>query len=622
MTRAHLLLLTAVAACGTYDPDTHEPGTISLIVTSPEPGAELTAADAPTIHVAGTVTSTDPEAALEAWVNGQLIEVADDGTFEADVEPTVGVNHVDIEAGDLFELVAQPRDVLWAPGYLVPLEGTSGFDVSSAIELRLGQRFFDGRLLGSALDLSTDPVVAHDLASVLELVLWHVDLAALIDGSIQVGSGDAALDLSIGGATPANIVADTKIVDLPGPAIELQLDLLGVFLATEGTFQFGDRTLLIQGGISADMHATARLTLGRADDGTVTVTVEDATAEVGPLVPAFTGPDGDELNGFITIGASDFRALVEGLIGEQLIPTFTERLPPLLESLLGAVNDVLDDVTFTLDPGLGTAVTLSLAGQIGALEVVPGAPVGSAPGHVTVHHDLAIRTTGTPTHPDARGAPQIDADPIAPAGTTSGVGLSLRMDFLNALLHALWNDGMLDGTTEFSSLAATIHARLPPVIRPAPITDACTIDGVRCDIRLELGQLEVELPDFAQSFGINIGAGARLVVDGATVSVAIEDAPDVIVWETSAVPGRLSPDAVRDLVVTVVWPQLAGAITDRLALEIPVPDLAALGLDQLAPGLAGAMLDLDVRSRPTTTGGYLGLGADLSLATPPPPSLP
>jgi hypothetical protein len=80
----------------------------------------------------------------------------------------------------------------------------------------------------------------------------------------------------------------------------------------------------------------------------------------------------------------------------------------------------------------------------------------------------------------------------------------------------------------------------------------------------------------------------------------------------------LNPQAVTSLIQDLVWPELFGAIGDNLSITLPIPDLAELGLDDLAPGLANAKLDLLMRQRPTVTEGYLGLGADLELETPPP----
>lgn len=610
----------AIAACGSSasDPVAPPPG-ITVAITSPAPGAELAASDRATIAVSGTVTATDPaRGALEAWVNGVRVDVRA-GAFTAELVPEVGINHIKVEGGDgIADPVSQELDVLWAPAYLPPRAGQTGFDVPGALELQLGQRFFDARLLGSALDRSTNPIVARDVASALELVLWQVDLARLVSGGIHAGQGDTSLDVTIPSVTPSNIVVDARILDTPERALDLEIDLIGVFLAMRGSFAFGGRTLAIDGGITADLHATARLVLGTAADGTITVGVTGATATIGPLVPGFVGSDGEELDALITLGGAGFRTLIEDRISGQLIPAFTGRLPPLLQTLLGAADQLLDHLPFTLDPGLGSPVTLQLDGTLGMLDVAAGATTG----HVTVRQDLAIRTSGgtsgAPIHPASRGAPRVDPSAPGPMPGTSGVYLALREDFLNALLHALWNAGLLEGKLSAGGLVANVSARLPPVIRPTPAASPCKIDGERCDVVVELGQVEVELPAFSQRFAIHASAGARVEVNGGRVSLAIQQAPELRVWETSAMPGTLTADTVKDLIGTIVWPQLFGAIGEKLAIQLPLPDLAALGLGDLAPGLASAQLMLQMPQRPAITAGRLVLGADLVLAAPPP----
>ncbi len=608
--------LVAIAACA-GPPKPPPPGDLAVAITSPSPGDELVAADHPTITVTGTVTTTSPAyGVLLAYVNGAAVDLDADGNFSAEVTPEIGVNHIKVDGGDGFgTFVSQQLDVLWAPEYIAPVAGTAGFDVDDSLELYLGQLFFDGRQLGTTLDRATDPVVAHDLAAALELILWDVDLASLLSGGIHVGTGSSTLDVSIPAATPAEIVVDARVVDSP-QAIDLDIDLNGVFLATTGTFHYNNQDLTVAGGLTADMHASARLLLAVQADGTIAVTVTDVTAVVGPLDPLFTGPDANTLDGFIVVGNNDFRTLVEGIIQSQLIPTFTNRLPPLLEALLGATDQLLSNVSFTLDTQLGTPVTLTLDGRISGLDVVAGPAIGVSPGNVTVHQLVTMRTSGGPIHPTSRGAARVAATPMLPATNTSSLSLLLSQDFLNAMLHALWNSGVLEGTASFGGITAVVSAKLQPFARPTPDESACEIDGVRCDLILQLGQIEIQLPDFDQSFAIEATAGARVVVAGTTVSLVIDQNPELLVWETSAVAGRLSPQAIHDLLANVVWPQLFGAIGDKLHITLPLPDLAALGLDSLSPKLANAQLQLAVRQRAAVTAGWLGLGADLELSVP------
>lgn len=613
-----LALCFVLCACSGL-PKPAQPGDVAVIITTPHAADELLGSDHPTITVAGLVTTTSPDfGVLQVWVNGQPATL-DGGTFGAQITPTVGVNHIKVEASDGDGTVAsQEMDVMWAPDY-VSTSGGTGFQLGDALDLELGQRFFDGRLLGTTLDMSTDPVVAHDLAAALELILWNIPLASLLPGGIQVGTGTSQLNIAIPSATPAEILVDAQVADSPSPAIDLSIDLNGVFLATSGTFQLSGKTLQVAGGLSADMHASATLGLSVAPDGTIAVDVTNVTATVGPLVPQFTGPDANTLDGFIEVGNNDFRMLIENLIQAQLIPTFTNRIPPLLEQLLGATDQLLHNVSFTLDAGLGTSVTTTLDGQIGSLDVLAGPAIGETPGHVTVHQQVSIQTDAmAPLHPESRGAVRVAAMPELPPTNTAALDVLLSQDFLNALLHSLWNSGLLDGTAPFGGLSAQVTAKLPPVVIPIPDSSSCAIDGVRCDVLIQLGQLEVTLPDFQQSFGLSATAGARVVVNGTTVSLEIQQTPDLVVWDTSPQPGRLTTGALHDLVTGLVWPKLFGALGDKLHITIPIPDLAALGLDSLSPNLANAQLQLDVRPRAAVTAGYLGLGADLELQTPHP----
>lgn len=612
-------LIGLAAGCASSSMAGGDPGStptqITVAITSPSPGAELVTGGRATITVTGTVATTTPaRGALEAWINGTRIAVKD-GAFTAEVAAEPGINHIKVEGGDgLVPLVSQELDATWVPSYLPPAKGQTGFDLPAALELQLGQRFLDARLLGTTLDRSTNPVVARDLAAALELILWNVNLAALLPpGGIQVGQDGGSINIAIPSVTPSDILVDARIVDGPQPAIALNMDLLGVALAMSGNVTLAGRTLVVAGGITADLHATARLTLGTAADGSIAVGITGVTATIGTPIPGFVGANGPELNGLITVSSSSFRALIENLVDTQLIPTFTGQLPSLLQSLLGAADQLLSNLSFTLDPGLGTPVTLHLGGHLGGLDVAAGATSG----HVTVREDLSVQTSGAPIHPASLGAPRLDTSGSAPVLDTSGLHLEVRLEFLNALLHALWNAGLLEGTLTTAGLEAKVSAKLPPLVRPTPVSSACKIDGERCDVQLQLGQVQIDLPSFDQTFVVNASAGARIKIAGNTVSLAIQMTPDLRVWETSAMAGgTLNAEVVTDLISGIVWPQLFGAIGSNLTFQLPLPDLASLGLGSVAPGLANAQLSLQAAPRPTVTPSQLVLGADLVLATP------
>lgn len=620
---AVVLVCLLAAGCGRPKGSSASHEETELDLTSPVAGAELLADEHPVIAVTGTLASPVAAEDLEVWVNGELVKVDDDGAFAVGLVPKVGVNHVKVEAydGRSDEPITREMDVLWAPGYVAPLPDSTGFDLPGAIELRLGQRLFDARLLGTDLDLTADPVVARDLASMVELVLWHVDLASLLQGSLQLGEGDTTLDITIPAVTPADVVVDAEIISESDTeqGVDLFFDLTGVYLEMDGELAVAGNTWVVEGGIAADMYAFARVTVAVTTAGAV-ATVSDASAAVGPLTPMFTGPDGDELNAFVTLGEHELRTLVEALVAEELIPTFTGGLPGLFEAVLGALDATLSEVSFELDSGLGEPIGVSLEGVMGGLDVGAGPPIGADPGHVTVRQDIRVRTTGTPLHPGSRGALQSAPLSGPPFSDGSGLNLAVRTDLVNALLHALWNDGLLEGELDLIGTPAIVSARLPPIVRDTPLELACSVGDERCDLILQIGQLEVTFPEDEQRFAILVTVGAHVHVGEDEIALTLQETPDVHVWEDTPItgePGGITPEFIQTLFVQVVWPALAEGIADNLSIALPVPNLAELGLADAAPDLENAALEVTVQQAGVESG-YLRLAADLTIEAPPP----
>jgi hypothetical protein len=616
-----VLVCVLAAACGRSKENSAPREETVLEVTSPVAGAELLAGEHPVIEVSGALSSEEPVEELEIWVNGEPVKVDGNGAFSASLTPNVGVNHIKVEGydGRSDEPITREMDVLWAPGYVAPLPASTGFDLTGAIELRLGQQLFDARLLGTDLDLSPDPVVARDLASMVELVLWHVDLASLLAGSLQLGEGDTSLDITIPAVTPADVVVDAEVISDTEQGVDLFIDLTGVYLEMDGELAVAGNTWVVDGGIAADMYAFARVTVALTTAGVV-ATVSDASTAVGPLTPMFTGPDGAELNAFVTLGEHELRTLVETLVADELIPTFTNELPGLFEAVLGALDATLSEVTFELDSGLGEPVGVSLHGEAGGLDFAAGPPIGADPGHVTVRQDVSVRTTGTPLHPDSRGALQIDAVSGPPFSDGSGLNLAVRMDLVNALLHALWNDGLLEAEVDVIGTPALVSARLPPIVRDTPLELACYVGEERCDLILQIGQLEVEFPEDEQRFGVQMTVGARIHVGENEIALTLQEAPTLHVWEDTPItdePGAYTPDFIEDLFANIVWPALAEGIANNLSIALPVPSLADLGLADSAPALASSTLQVTVQQAGVESG-YLRLAADLTLEAPQP----
>ncbi|MFW6067046.1 MAG: hypothetical protein ACOC97_01820 [Myxococcota bacterium] len=579
-------------------------------LTKPEPGEELLEDESPTIEVAGTVTDTDGDADLTAFVNGAFVSLGADGSFSTEVPAEMGINHIEVEAIDRNGGGAvEALDVLWAPAYLPPVEGTTRFDLPEALLLRLGQRFMDTNLSGSDLDLSSDPVVASDLASVVELVLWHADLTALLGEGPVLDSGGIVLEVT--SVEIGDVIVDVSLVE---GGLELSIELYGVTIGTDGTATLDlggeePQELSLTGAITANLYADASLTIDQTGDGAVQVEVGGIDASLGPIEADMEDPDVDAL---VEAASGALADPVNDLIETELIPTFTDVLPSLFEDLLLEVEALLSDLTFELDTGLGDPVTVWLDGDIVDIRTAQGATAG----HLTAVMDVSVEAQGTPVHPDSRGAAQADAMPEPPFTAHDPLQLAIRQDVINGLLHALWNAGLLELDTELSGVEAQVSAKLPPVVVEAPVGLDC--GGAPCDVLLQIGQLEVSA--VGQKFGIHAEAGARISMADGEVSLLIQMTPEVVAWEIASGDGVsvLTPAIVRGLVTDTVWPMLFDSLGSELSFPLPLPSLSELGLGEFAPALDAATLDL-VMSRPLDVGsGYLGLAVALEVEAPAP----
>jgi hypothetical protein len=206
---------------------------------------------------------------------------------------------------------------------------------------------------------------------------------------------------------------------------------------------------------------------------------------------------------------------------------------------------------------------------------------------------------GESIHPESRGvalAAETDADPFF---RSARLQLGIRLALLNGLLHALWDGGLLevDATALLPSSisgivsAAVISGRMSPVIREgAP--------GEEHDLILSVGQLELDAVYMGNPvrYGMTLEAGIDVDVVDNRLSLTIAEEPFIRVWAMDLASERaLSSDALRDLLLTMLWPSLRESLADGLSLELPIP--APDALTTLAPSLAGLSLSIAMTER-------------------------
>src|SRR5690606_34495666 len=129
---------------------------------------------------------------------------------------------------------------------------------------------------------------------------------------------------------------------------------------------------------------------------------------------------------------------------------------------------------------------------------------------------MSVGTPHAPIQAHSLGLPQAKAEPIPPFSGVGGVQVAIRQDFINGVLHALWNAGLMNGSISVKDFTdavpldidVALRPKLPPIVRMAPYNTSCRVDGERCDAVVQIGQFELDGGLIKMT--ANIEAGARI----------------------------------------------------------------------------------------------------------------
>ncbi len=543
----------------------------------PLPGAQLDAVNHPVIEVEGRVTDT--YGAEFVWVNGKPATVAADGTFQSDVEPTFGINHIDIVAADGVRPDERKIgvDVVWGYDYLAPETARVESVVPNAIQLRLGQRFFDDSVRTGAGPDGT--ITTRDLADILELLMREVDFLSQIPNPV-VDSGGFTLNVS-----DVRIGKPVIMLDVTDTGLEFFIQIPDMVIYTSGSFVLGNQTLDLTGSITAKIAILAELDVSKPNAmEPLDVTVSQLEVAVEEAVADFASP---EANAVFKLASSVLRTTLESLLIDTLRTAFVDELPGLLTDVLGALDTALADQSFELDAGIGDPITLELDAGLSRVETF-------FRDGLYANLDASVLVPGAaPTFGQSRGTPLLFTDPNPqPFFQSPRMQFALSLPFVNSLLHTLWNAGLLNadisGVVPIMVDRATVAGKLAPVIRPPRA-------GETNDFILEVGQIELTI-DFLGSedtYGVYIGAGVDFGIDNGALALTVADEPVIDVWLISTTSDRLllTPDALKTLMLQQVWPSLTDAIAQGLSIPLPAPDVSGLGT--LAPNLSNLTLSFE-----------------------------
>src|SRR5262249_45658969 len=185
--------------------------------------------------------------------------------------------------------------------------------------------------------------------------------------------------------------------------------------------------------------------------------------------------------------------------------------------------------------------------------------------------------------------------------------LAVRLDFVNGLLHSLWDSGMFEidlthlvsgGTGDLLD-HGQLSIKLPPHLRtPRP--------GEPGSFDLSMGQIEIELrlkDGSAARFGCGIDVEVDVGIVDNTVAVTAPGDPRIRLRTIGGSDNALlKPEIVKSILLDQ-WPKIRDAITHALKVQLPVPSLGDLG--GIAPALANLKLSLALGEPPYLESGYL-----------------
>ena len=544
-------------------------GPPTLVVDAPLRGAMLGGDAVGGIEVSGR--AEDSSGTVDVWVNGARAELAEDGRFSIVVPARFGVNRIQVIADDGVRrpAVEDVRYVLWAPRYL-PVDDDKA-TVETAVVVRVDQALLDGGEM-NAVPEGAGEVAMGDLAELIRFFVQLADVRGLLGDPVLVDN-------------PPNMRLSFDAVELNTPEVELNFVAGGIELfvrlpelvvRTSGFMSLEGQNVSLNGTIRSSLAAFARLDM-TVDDG-LQVTVQSNGV-------ALEGVDGefesDAVRALVNSLASVLGDTVHGGLFQIVDRLMRERMPGLIQSALGAVESAIGRVPLSLDPGVGQPVNL-------VLEVTPrGADVRRRTA-LRMVFDASVSGEGIAPREGDRGIALL-SDATPPAGWGEGVGASLRLETLNALLHEVWRTGAMTVSPDLPERyqllveSIAIDAQLPPLIAPAPVSAALPLVLQMGGLRVRTTPVGGEgVDEYVIALEVGVGVNAR------ETTLTLEIADDPVVSATLLTEGSgnaLPADLFVGLIDSVVWPLVQGFVAESTALEFEEIALPAEALAQYTPRL-------------------------------------
>jgi|GEM_PF-2447721 len=560
--------------------DSSGPG---IRVTTPQRGAEIPSAAGPTVQVSGSVT--DPWSGVASvTINGDPASLLPGGLFDFQMTPEQGLNGIDIVATDVDGNVSDHyQTFLW--GEFLPV----GDYNEDGLIARMNEEAIEVLEDFVATGLDTSSLFSGLTANLWTSPQWCIGVSWLAEvcGQVlvdvtQVDMAGLTFDMDPNdpnGQFPNGYLDFAATID----DLLVTVTVTGVFSGSVlGGLYTWSESLGIDLDITSDyinVDTNVGLEVNASND--IVVSLANTTIDAAPI--QFDFPDlgifGDILTFLPNFLVSTFQPLINGLLG----PIIDSQLPGLIE-------DALAD--------LEIATVMDLLGT--PLEI------GALPGFITIDDDgMTLALDSYATTPAVAGAPPTIGSwrredyEIPTYGATPAFSISFADNFVNQLLHAVWQAGVMDFELDSASLGldltdfeqflpiSTIEFNtlplLPPVVGPSASSGGL--------LELGLGDMLVEVwGDPGGTYGlmmqlaVTLTADAELEIDANNEIQFGLGTPSVVMeFVTSEFPdlnGEVAEN-LMDSVVDLIIPQITGAL-DGIG-GIPIPELAGFGLD--APGV-------------------------------------
>ncbi len=536
-----------------------------LDISEPERGI-FTEDDA--TSVSGTVL--DPYSDVTTLIiNGEVVNVASDGTFSTSVDNGFGLNILETEAIDSDGNSTTDTRSRLAGDFL-----EYGVQDDEGVAARINQAGFDtletlGEGLIGGTDLSAaipNPAVSTSSETCIDVIFDEICITwyslELYITNPYIGATDLELDPDAGGW----INTTFAVYD---PSIDWAADgtVLGIGMSADGQI-YAD-------SITIDMDLQPYVTAG-------VLGVNVLTADVSSS--GFTFDWDSWLYDVMSFFGLDLSSLIQGYMEDAIEGVIQDEVPSLVADAVG-------------DLEIGTE--LEIEGNTYAFDAVPSY---CSVDDLGLTLGLGTSFTAATWNHDETGPGSLWGDYTLPTYSTGtpGMQLSLSLDFLNQALYAFWGGGLLDRTlTEedigldlgslstflpFDSLSIQTNALLPPVIVPG---DSGAL------LALQLGDLELTLYNGAPEdddivFQVYTSVIADLELEVSPEGTLLPSLGEMQIWFDVVRPqAGTEASADAEALLGALIPMLLPSLTEGLG-EVPIPDIQGFSLDVVSIVLDGA----------------------------------